>query len=96
LSPASLYVYYKVDPGRLRDLREVVAQLFAAIRRESGVRGHWQRRRDDPATYMEVYPDVHDVPRLEALLARECERLRIDRYLAPGSARRVELFVAAD
>jgi hypothetical protein len=96
LSTASIYVYYKVDPGRLRDLRDVIAQLFAAVRREGGIQGRWQRRRDDPTTYMEVYPDVHDVSRLEALLVRECERLRIDRYLAPGSERRVELFVAVD
>ena len=74
----------------------MVAQLFTVILREGGVRGRWQRRRDDPTTYMEVYPDVQDVPRFEALLARECDRLRIDRYLAPGGARRVELFVAAD
>jgi hypothetical protein len=93
LSPASIYVYYKVDPDRLRDLRDVVEQLFSAVQRESGVRGHWQRRRDDPTTYMEVYPGVLDVPRFEALLAHECDRLRIDRYLAPGGARRVELFV---
>jgi quinol monooxygenase YgiN len=96
LSPASIYVYYKVDPGHLGDLRDVVRQLFAAIQREGGIQGRWQRRRDDPTTYMEVYPDVRDIPRLEALLARESERLRIDRYLAPGSVRRVELFVAVD
>lgn len=96
MSPASVYVYYKVNPDRLRDLRNVVEQLFTAIRRESGVRGYWQRRRDDPTTYMEVYPDVQDVPRFEALLARECDRMRIDRYLAPGAARRVEFFVAVD
>ena len=96
MSPASIYVYYKVDPDRLRDLRDVIEQLFTAVQRESGVRGHWQKRRDDPTTYMEVYADVQDVPRFEALLAHECGRLRIDRYLAPGTARRVELFVAVD
>lgn len=96
MSPASIYVYYKVDPDRLRDLRDVLERLFTAIQRETGVRGYLQKRRDDPTTYLEVYPDVPDVPRFEALLARECGRLRIDRYLAPGAARRVEFFVAVD
>ena len=96
MSPASIYVYYKVDPERLRDLRDVVEQLFTVLQREAGVRGRLQRRRDDPTTYMEVYLDVQDVPRFEDLLARESKKLRIDRYLAPGGARRVELFVAVD
>ncbi|MFZ1908865.1 MAG: DUF4936 family protein [Burkholderiales bacterium] len=96
MSRASIYVYYKVDPERLRDLRDVVEQLFTAIQREDGVLGRWQRRRDDPTTYMEVYSDVQDAARFEALLARECARLRVDRYLPPGSARRVELFVPVD
>ncbi len=96
MSPASVYVYYRVDPERLRELQDVVEQLFTVVRREVGVTGCWQRRRDDPTTYMEVYPDVDDVPRFEALLARECERLGVYRCLAPGGARRVEFFVAVD
>ena len=96
MSPASIYVYYKADPDRWRDLREVVEQLFTTIQRESGVRGNWQRRSNDPTTYMEVYAGVQDVPRFEALLVRECDRLRIERYLAPGAARRVEVFVTVD
>ncbi len=96
MSRASIYIYYKVDPEQLRDLRDIVEQLFTAIQRESGVIGRWQRRLDDPTTYMEVYADVQDVPSFEALLVRECKRLRVDRYLLPGGARRVELFVPVD
>jgi hypothetical protein len=96
LSRASIYVYYKVDPERLRDLRDIVEQLFTAIQRESGVVGRWQRRLDDPTTYMEVYADVQNVPSFEALLVRECGKLRVERYLPPGGARRVELFVPVD
>ncbi|MGH8746521.1 MAG: DUF4936 family protein [Burkholderiales bacterium] len=95
MNPASIYVYYKVNPERLRDLQSVIPQLFAAIWRAEGVQGRWQNRRDDATTYMEVYPDVQDLPRFEATLARECERLQIDRYLLPSGARRIERFVAA-
>jgi hypothetical protein len=95
LSAATVYVYYKVDPAQLGDLRRAVEQLFATVQR-AGVRGHWQRRRDDPTTYMEIYPQVEDLPRFEALLASECSRLDFERHLAPGGARRVETFVAVD
>lgn len=93
---ASVYVYYKVDPAQRAELRRAVEQLFLAIERSSGVRGHWQRRRDDPTTHMEVYRQVDELSSFEALLASECERLGIARYLAPGSVRRVETFVPAD
>jgi hypothetical protein len=92
----SVYVYYKVDPERLAELRRAIDQLFLAVERDGGIRGHWQRRRDDPTTYMEVYPQVDDASSFEALLASECERLGIARLLAPGSVRRVETFITAD
>lgn len=92
----SVYVYYRVDPEQLGDLRRAVEQLFSAIERDGGVRGHWQRRRDDPTTYMEIYPQVDDLSRFETLLASECKRLGIERFLAPDSVRRVETFVTVD
>lgn len=81
------YVYYKVDPKRLAELRESIAHLFAVVERECGVRGRWMHRRDDPATYMEVYEDVEDTAKFEAVLSRESARL--------GLQRRTELFVSA-
>ena len=81
------YVYYKVDPKRLAELREGVAHLFAVVERECGVTGRWMHRRDDPATYMEVYEGVEDTAKFEAVLSRESEGL--------GLKRRTELFVSA-
>ena len=81
------YVYYKVDPQRLAELRPQVASLFALIERECGVRGRWMHRRDDPTTYMEVYEDIADAAAFEALLARAGAGL--------GVQRRVERFVCA-
>jgi hypothetical protein len=51
------------------------------------VRGRWLRRRDDPATYMEVYEGVADESAFEALMEREGAKL--------GLERRVERFVCA-
>jgi uncharacterized protein DUF4936 len=76
-----------VDPARLAELRAGVERLFALVERECGVRGRWMHRRDDPATYMEVYEEVKDTARFEALLEREGARL--------GVERRLERFVCA-
>jgi len=86
------YVYYRVDPARLAELRGAVAELFAAVERETGVRGRWMHRRDEATTYMEVYEGVKDDLAFDTLLARECERLGLARLLAPGAARRQEIF----
>ena len=89
------YVYYRIDAGHLGALRLSVQDLFKVIARETGVRGRWLRRRDEPTTYMEVYEDVRDAAAFEALLEGECERLGLQRLLAPGAARRRETFIAA-
>jgi len=73
------YVYYKVDPARLEELRPRVAALLAVIEKETGVRGRWMHRRDDPGTYMEVYEGVRDEAAFEALLEREAAPLGLQR-----------------
>lgn len=79
------YVYYRVDSDRVSALRPQVERLFEQIHVHHGVRGRWMRRRDDPATYMEVYEGVADDAAFETLLARETA--------AFGLERRVERFV---
>jgi IMP cyclohydrolase len=81
------YVYYRVDPVRLDELRGAIERLFATVEREIGVRGSWMRRRDEAGTYMEVYEGVKDERAFEALLAREAASL--------GLERKVERFVCA-
>jgi hypothetical protein len=81
----NFYVYYRVGADNLELLRTSVENLFDSIERETGVRGRWMRRRDDPSTYMEVYEGVADDKAFEALLAREAAGL--------GFERRVERFV---
>jgi hypothetical protein len=81
------YVYYKIDSSRAAALRPQVQALFETVKRQFGVQGRWMRRRDDPATYMEVYEDVADASGFEALLEREGAKL--------GIARKVERFISA-
>ena len=81
------YVYYKIEPARLAALRALVEQLFSTIEQQTGVRGRWMHRRDDPLTYMEVYEGVTDEKAFEGLLEREGAKL--------GVPRKVERFVCA-
>jgi len=81
------YVYYKAEPAKLAALRTLVEGLFTEIEKQTGVRGRWMHRRDDPLTYMEVYEDVKDEEAFEALLEREGAKL--------GVPRKLERFVCA-
>lgn len=78
------YIYYKLDPARADEYRRLIDALFDLVESRFGVRGRWMRRRDDPATYMEVYEGVKDEAAFEALLEREAAGL--------GVQRRVERF----
>jgi hypothetical protein len=79
------YVYYKVTPDQADSVRLAAQSLFKKVQEECGVRGRLMRRRDDPATYMEVYEGVADESAFEALLEREGQ--------ASGIARHLERFV---
>jgi hypothetical protein len=81
------YVYYKIDQAELAALRALVNAMFQRIEKQTGVRGRWMHRRDDPLTYMEVYEGVTDDKAFEALLEREGAKL--------GVPRKVERFVCA-
>jgi hypothetical protein len=83
----NFYVYYKIESERLVALRALVEELFTKVERQTGVRGRWMHRRDDPLTYMEVYEGVKDEKTFEALLESEGAKL--------GVARKVERFVCA-
>ena len=82
------YVYYRIEPSRLRELWPLVQQLFLEIEQQTGIRGRWMRRRDDPTTYMEVFEGVKDEGEFEKLLASASARL--------GVQRKVERFISAE
>jgi hypothetical protein len=82
------YVYYKVSPAQLEQVRPRVQDLFRRAKLDFGVTGRWMRRRDDPSTYMEVYEGVTDETGFEALLEREGAKL--------GVPRKLERFISAE
>ena len=82
------YVYYKVAPERLRAVRFSVKEIMKKAKSQFAIEGRWMRRRDDPATYMEVYEGVEDAAAFDAFLEAEGKAL--------GVERRVERFISAE
>jgi hypothetical protein len=82
------YVYYKLPPETVNDMRGKVRALFSLVEEQFGVRGRWMRRRDDPTTFMEVYEGIQDERAFEALLERMGATL--------GAQRKIERFISAE
>jgi uncharacterized protein DUF4936 len=86
------YVYYKVPRENAARARTAVAALQRDLAAATGVHGRLLRRRDDETTWMEIYEDVRDAARLESALEELARRHGVAALLAPGSARRQEVF----
>lgn len=88
----SYYVYYRVPPENAERARTAVEAMQRELSDTSGVAGRLLRRRDDAATWMEIYEQVRDPARFEALLAGLVERHALSALLAPASSRKQEVF----
>ncbi len=87
------YIYYRIALERADEAKRIVAAIQDEVLMQAGVRGRLLRRRDDPATWMEVYEDVAEEKAFVASLATAVERHGFQRLLAPGSSRIAETFV---
>lgn len=92
MSALNYYVYYKVDPARVAEVRAVVSALMRRVHAATGAQGEWQRRRDDPATFMETYAKVADAAAFDRILALAVEEAGFSRL---GIARVTEIFQCA-
>ncbi|MGB7542886.1 MAG: DUF4936 family protein [Burkholderiales bacterium] len=88
----SYYVYYKVPGENAERARAAVAEIQRELRSSTGSSGRLLRRRDDEATWMEIYEDVADPAQFEATLAALVERHGLAQLLLPGTSRRQEVF----
>ena len=88
----SYYVYYRVPPENAERARTAVEAMQRELSDTSGVAGRLLRRRDDAATWMEIYEQVRDPARFEARLAGLVERHALSALLAPASSRKQEVF----
>ena len=90
------YIYYKVSPETsaevARDFLPVLIAMQSEILRLTGVRGRLKQKASDGVTWMEIYENVHQRLLFDAALAECVERFGVQRFLADGAARRVEVF----
>lgn len=88
------YVWYRV-PGAPAAARRAITALQDDLEASTGIRGRVLVRRDDPATWMEIYEGVAAPAQFEAALGAGVERHRAAEF-AQDRARHTETFVALD
>ena len=89
----SYYIYYRVPAENAARARAAVGAMQRELSEIAGIGGRLLRRRDDQTTWMEIYENVADAERFEAELGGLVERHGFAALLAPGSARKREVFL---
>ena len=88
----SFYIYYRIDLARAAECERRIRELFAAMRKATGVSGQLMKKRGESNLWMEIYLDVADDAKFEWELAEAAGRLNIAEFLLPGTPRHVECF----
>ena len=86
------YVWYRV-PAAAVEARRAISALQDDLAASTGIRGRVLIRRDDPATWMEIYENVTVPAQFELALAAAVERHRATAF-AQDRARHTETFIA--
>jgi uncharacterized protein DUF4936 len=86
------YIYYRVASGQAERAKRVIEALQDDMFARTGVRGRLLHRRDDPATWMEIYEGISDEQVFDIALAAAVERCGFSGVLAAGSRRVSEKF----
>ena len=93
-SPVHFYIYYRIAPAHAADARTALEGVMLALERRFAVSGRLLRAQNDAELWMEVYESVGDPVSFEAAMNKLLAQTRFASWLAPGSARRTERFVA--
>jgi len=88
------YCYYRIAPPHEDVARKAVTLAFRVLEERLGIVGRLLHGEREPALWMEVYENVRDPARFEDTLADLLDTHRFSQFLAPGSARTIEHFVA--
>ena len=94
-SPVHFYIYYRIAPPHASEARAALAEIMLALEQRFAVSGRLMRAQDDAALWMEVYESVGDPALFEAAMNKMLGERHFASWLASGSARRTERFVAA-
>jgi hypothetical protein len=88
----SYYIYYRVEAAKGSACASRVRELFAAVRKTTGVSGRLLKKRGEPLLWMEIYDNVDDEARFEWELAEAVARLQLQECLQAASIRHTECF----
>ena len=91
---AHCYIYYRVAKPHAAAARAAIVAVLHTLEERAGIVGRLFEGKDEPLLWMEVYENVRDTERFEAMLDDLLAARRFAAFLAPGSERRVERFVA--
>lgn len=84
------YVYYRVSQPV--QARTRVKQIQSVVRDRTGIGGRLLSKRDDIATWMEIYEGVEDPGVFEECLAAAVQQAQFAAVLETGSVRHMECF----
>jgi len=93
-TPVNFYIYYRVAEQYAAEARTALEDVMDALRKQSEIRGRLLCAQNDATLWMEVYENVAEPMPFEAALNALLGRTRFASWLAPGSTRRAERFVA--
>ena len=93
-SPVHFYIYYRMAASHAADARTALAGVRAVLEKEFAVSGRLLCAQNEAALWMEVYENVGDPVRFEARLNSLLGQTPFATWMAPGSVRRSERFVA--
>ena len=93
-SPVHFYIYYRIAPPHAAHARTALAGVMQALEKQFVVSGRLLCAQNDSALWMEVYENVGDPARFEAEMNKLLGEARFASWMAPGSVRRTERFVA--
>ena len=93
-SPVHFYIYYRIAAPHAADARTALPGIMHALEEQFAVSGRLLCAQNDAALWMEVYENVVEPVRFEAALNELLAQTRFASWVAPGSARRTERFVA--
>jgi hypothetical protein len=93
-SPVHFYIYYRIAAAHAADARPALEGVMHALEQRFAVSGRLLRAQNDADLWMEVYESVGDPVLFEAAMNKLLAETRFASWLALGSARRTERFVA--
>ena len=91
---AHCYIYYRIAAPHAAAARAAILATLRAMKERCGIVGRLYEGESEPLLWMEVYENVHDKERFEMTLNDLLSAHRFASFLAAGSERRIERFVA--